>query len=592
MTVHTPVTMRASLAVKPLSVNVENRTAELLASTGAPVRRFDGIGAYDEVLVISQATVDLSRIGAMPLLDNHRQASCHDILGSVTDARIEASSLIVTVQFGEAAQSLFRDICNGIIKSVSIGYSQDDWEDAEGSRGRTRTVKRLTLFEVSLVPIPADTNAKVRKMDTTTADPPATMTAAQHNAEVRGIAVTLGLPVTWSDGHIDRGSPINEVRAAGLEEYKKQSVRSSPTVTVIADNSGDPAAFVRNVADALYVTRVNPRAEMPAEARQFAGLTLHDIMRQTLTRSGISHTGLALGDTATRALHSTSDFPAILGGVGERTLRAAYEAAPAALKAVAKQTTAKDFKAKTSLQLGEAPILERVNESGEFKYGTMAEGKEAYRLDTFGKIIGLTRQAIINDDLHAFTALASSFGFGSAEFEAQFLVDLLIKASGAGPTMDDGKALFHADHSNKSTSGTALDATSLGAARLAMRRQKGLSGRPINVTPKFLLVPPELETTAEKLLATINPTSTADVNVFGGKLQLLVEARLASPTRWYVVADPATIPGLEYAYLQGHEGPQTETRHGFEVDGVEVKVRLDFGAGFLDYRGWYVNAGA
>ena len=37
---------------------------------------------------------------------------------------------------------------------------------------------------------------------------------------------------------------------------------------------------------------------------------------------------------------------------------------------------------------------------------------------------------------------------------------------------------------------------------------------------------------------------------------------------------PAQIDGLEYAYLAGAPGPQTETRAGFEVDGVEVKVRL------------------
>ena len=294
----------------------------------------------------------------------------------------------------------------------------------------------------------------------------------------------------------------------------------------------------------------------------------------------------------TRALQTTSDYPMIFADTVNRTLRASYDAAPATLKAVAKKSTARDFRRKTKVQLGEAPTLEKVNESGEFASGSMAEAKESYKIDTFGRIVGFTRQALVNDDLGALTDPAAKLGQAASEFEAQFLVDLLESASGAGPTMDDGVALFHADHGNFAVSGGALNMSSLTAARTSMRKQKGLAGRPINVQPKFLIVPPELELFAEQLLATLAPTQTSDVNPFSGKLQLLVEARLSSASRWYVAADPMSVEGLEYSYLQGEEGPQIETRAGFEVDGMEFKVRLDFGAAFLDHRGWYQNEGA
>ena len=52
------------------------------------------------------------------------------------------------------------------------------------------------------------------------------------------------------------------------------------------------------------------------------------------------------------------------------------------------------------------------------------------------------------------------------------------------------------------------------------------------------------------------------------------------------------IDGLEFAYLSGAEGPQVESRSGWDVDGVEIRVILDFGAGFIDHRGWFMNAGA
>jgi hypothetical protein len=99
-----------------------------------------------------------------------------------------------------------------------------------------------------------------------------------------------------------------------------------------------------------------------------------------------------------------------------------------------------------------------------------------------------------------------------------------------------------------------------------------------------------METAVEKVLATIQPTTVDDVNPWT-QLRLIVEPRLSDTKRWYCVANPATVDGLEYAYLAGATGPQVESQAGFKIDGVEIKVRLDFGAGFVDHRGWYSNAG-
>jgi hypothetical protein len=60
------------------------------------------------------------------------------------------------------------------------------------------------------------------------------------------------------------------------------------------------------------------------------------------------------------------------------------------------------------------------------------------------------------------------------------------------------------------------------------------------------------------------------------------------------VANPEAglIDTFEYAYLEGEPGVFTETREGFEVDGMEIKARLVFGAAWIDYRGAYKNPGA
>jgi len=132
----------------------------------------------------------------------------------------------------------------------------------------------------------------------------------------------------------------------------------------------------------------------------------------------------------------------------------------------------------------------------------------------------------------------------------------------------------------------------LSDARTAMRRQKGLAGEAINVLPAFLLVPPELEGEAEKVIADISAAAIEAVNPFSGKLSVLVDANLTDPARWYIVARPGEPDSLQHAYLDGVVGPQVFTREGFDVDGMEFKVRMDFGAGFVDHRGWYTNPGA
>jgi hypothetical protein len=275
-----------------------------------------------------------------------------------------------------------------------------------------------------------------------------------------------------------------------------------------------------------------------------------------------------------------------MGDVANAVMRAGYQAAPAAIKAIARQATARNFKAKSSVQLSAGPKLELVNEHGEFKRGSLIEGSESYRVSTFGKVFAITRQALVNDDLGAFDSIGKILGAASAEFEA----DLLVKLLESNPVMSDTKAVFHANHGNLLTA-AALSVDSLSAARFALRTQKGLAGEPIAVAPKFLVVPAALETKAEQVLATLAAATVDTVNPFAQRLTLIVEPRLADNKAWYVAADPAAVPSIEYSYLEGASGPQIDTRHGFDVDGIETRVRLDVGAGFLDHRGIVKNPG-
>lgn len=599
-----PLDLQIRAAMRPKSLNREARTVEAILSTGADVDR----GGFIERLEISGRAIDLSEL-PVPLLDTHRRESTRDILGNLTAARVEGGLLIGTITISKRHEALLDDIEEGTLRNISVGYTVNAFRDeADRATGRlVRIATGWTLKEASFVPIPADAGATVRS-DTvtipnqtaqapapvqtavqTTAAPPA-LTRAQVNTEIRALRQTFGLPDTWSNDLIDREATVEQARAAAVEAVRQRPDATISTHTPAQVTTGvTPETFARAAGEALYC-RANPSVKPSDAARELMGLSVIDLGRTILGRAGILTTGMSPSAIVERML-TTSDFPAIMGDTVDRALRAGYQAAPSALKTVARKSTARDFRRKTKLQISEAPTLEKVNEAGEFTYGALHDAKESYAIATFGKIIGVTRQLLVNDDVGAFTDMSAKWGEAAADFEAQQLVDLLEAGSGAGPVMDDGTTLFHADHGNIAASGAAISVTSLAEARLKMRKQKGLAGRPINVRPRFIVVPPELELTAEQVLAAIQPTTTDDVNPFGGKLELLVETRLSSATRWYLVSDPATTEGLEYSYLQGEEGPQIETKQGFEIDGMAFKVRLDFGAAFLEHRGWFCNSG-
>lgn len=176
--------------------------------------------------------------------------------------------------------------------------------------------------------------------------------------------------------------------------------------------------------------------------------------------------------------------------------------------------------------------------------------------------------------------------------ENKIMLDLLLANGGNGPKMgEDGKNLFHADHNNLAPAGTTLDETNLAAAILAFRKQKAMGGHRIAVAPKYLLVGPELEIAAQKLVASISATTTADAVPEAIKTLIPVVEPNLDGKSWRIFADPAAAPIFEHAYLTGHEGVQLATREGFDRLGTEFRAVLHFGAGAIDFRGVYRNPG-
>jgi hypothetical protein len=409
------------------------------------------------------------------------------------------------------------------------------------------------------------------------------------------LATRLGLERSFSDDLVKRNVGVDEARRVILDKVAETADRTRvfPHVSVPLGGRDERVTRRDAVANALlhrYSPTLFPLSE---PAREYRGMTLLELAREFLSNAGVNVRGFSRDEIATRALHSTSDFPEILSAVTNKTLRQAYDAYPRTFVLFCRQVLATDFKAMNRVQIGEAPQLLKVNESGEFKRGTIAESKESYRIETYGRVVGITRQVLINDDLDAFTRIPAMYGTAIATLESD-VVWAIVTANAA---MADGVALFHATHKNLAGTGAALSVTTVGDGRAAMAKQTGLDKKTVlNVRPSFLIVPAALELAAEQLIAqNLVPAKTGDVVPQSIRtLTPISEPRLdnASGTAWYLAASPAQIDTIEYAYLEGQQGAYIETRNGFDVDGVEIKCRLDFGAKAIDWRGLYKNAGA
>ncbi|MCO5083544.1 MAG: Mu-like prophage major head subunit gpT family protein [Rhizobiaceae bacterium] len=409
------------------------------------------------------------------------------------------------------------------------------------------------------------------------------------------LAGRLNLERGFAEDLVKRGVSVDESRRLILDQVaaKSDETRTFPHVSVPLGGRDERITRRDAVANAL-LHRYSPTLfQLEDAARQYRGMTLLELARESLGNAGVNTRGLSRDEVATRALHSTSDFPEILSAVTNKTLRQAYEAYPRTFMLFCRQVLATDFKAMHRVQLGEAPQLLEVGESGEFKRGTLGESKESYKVKTYGRVVAITRQTLINDDLDAFTRIPAMYGNSIAQLESDVVWGIIT----ANPAMADGNALFHTTHKNLAGTGAALDVSSVGAARAAMAKQTGLDKKTVlNVRPAFLIVPASLELKAEQLVAqNLVPAATSSVVPQSIRtLAPISEPRLdaASETAWYLAASPNQIDTIEYAYLEGQQGAYIETRNGFDVDGVEIKCRLDFGAKAIDWRGLYKNPGA
>ncbi len=622
-----PPAYRGAL-VRAETADEQRRTVELIFTTGATVRRRRGFfgDEIDEELIVSPSSVRLARLKAgAPFLNSHNSFDLGDVLGVVEDARIEDGEGRATVRFSEreSVEPIFRDIAGGIIRNVSVGYRVHAYEieKRDGQPELWRAIDWEPL-ELSAVAIGADEGAqfrtaetgekypftrtykstgKVFKMSDTRIDPHTEDAAKKERERVLGIQDTakrFQIPGDLVDKLIGSRLTLQESRNEMLDFVARRDDAHGSPVPFDAIPGRD-IGHKQSVLEIFFEERLQGRNAKPDLRREIGGSTLVDLARYAV-RGQIAGAdmmndsriiGAALQTRSAGvgyAALGSGDFTVALENVMNKELLRRLSGEPSGMMRVAFKSNATDFRPQNRYRGGAFPDLLPYTEGTAIKRGNLPDAaREKIQLKSNASIVALTRQAMVNDDL----SILTDFLTGAAEGIRSTIMYQLTVAAEAPGLLSDGVAAIATARGNKAASGGALSETTLTAAKLAMRTTKDLNGRPAGITPRYLLVPPALEVPAQKLLATVNAQSTANINPHTD-LELVVEARLASATGWFLFADPAEVRALEYAFLDGQENGMIETFTGPTYDAIEIRSILDLGVAFIDPRGVYYNAGA
>jgi len=238
-----------------------------------------------------------------------------------------------------------------------------------------------------------------------------------------------------------------------------------------------------------------------------------------------------------------------------------------------------------------------VGESGEYKNGTLGDGeKETIQGKRKGRILEITPEVLINDDMGAFIRLTQALGQGAGRTIEKDVYELLAMNGGNGPLMSDGKTLFHDDHNNI-LAGAIPTVDSIDAMRQALAKQKDPGGNDfLDLVLAVFLGPLSVGGTARTINDAQYDVSVSNKfqvpNRVRGLFRDVVDTPRLTGTAWYGFCDAGMEPVIEVAFVDGVQTPTLQQETNFRSDGLAWKVVHRYGVGAIGWRGAQKNPGA
>ncbi|MDR1578442.1 MAG: hypothetical protein LBT86_09515 [Deltaproteobacteria bacterium] len=360
--------------------------------------------------------------------------------------------------------------------------------------------------------------------------------------------------------------------------------RSNVRVEVLND---DDENFRKRAADSLLIRAGWKPSEVTPGAEEFAGYSLKELARECLRQKGIKVPVNNLTEPVSRALSST-DFPFLLTETARQSLVKGFQEEKETYSQWTGEMSVPDFKSRiidVDVDIDNDNEMYDFNKFEEYRSIKMGKPVEA-KISPYCWEFQISRQSIINDELFFLTTKPSMEGAKVKNKIADVVYDIFKPSA---PLMDDGKSLFHPDHNNISALGANGNPTvdKISAARHLLIFQTNQTGRRLNIQPRVYLFPDNLYAAAETFFKSDklgSPSGSNAPNIYFNSLFRVYEPRLddISPNTFYLVG-PKDM-GVMVVYLAGNKTPFLESRKDFKTDGLDLKVRFDFGVKAVSWR--------
>lgn len=590
-------------------------TFELVAYTGASIRQ----GWSRNPLVVDLAGMNTSK-ASIPILYAHgRELPLLDsVIGRSTEILNDGNQLTIRGELirGEpAADKLIRYAKAGVPLQASIGADAGGLENIAAGAvvtvngrefpGPLTVARAADLRETSVVLFGADgaTSAAIaaeanevstmsemlNEKPVEAAVPP---TEAPANVAVDQKVVAGNDGANTVDAETVANIVLERLRAERVAEVRA-SRPSAPAVHVVdASAANDPkvieAALCLN-GGLANVEKSFDQKTLEAADRRRSSTSLQEVIVEAARSRGYTGPSRITSGNIREVLatgFATHSISNVLAATYGKFLLQGYSAVESTWDMIASIRSVSDYKTVTGVRLNGGFDFEDVGPSGELKSADASDETRTIKAKLTGRMSSITMVDIVNDDLGALTQVPSRLGRGAAiklnkDFWTEFAAN---------------NATFY--RAETAAGGNALSISSLRTATASYRKLTDPDGNPLGITPTMLLVPPELEITAAELMSgslliTGENTTRTNVNVLAGRYQVVSSAYLTSATTWWLVANPAELPCMEVAFLNGQRLPTVQQAEAdFNTLGIQVRGHFSYGVAKAEARGAYRMATA
>jgi phage major head subunit gpT-like protein len=570
---------------------------ELVAYTGRAIRQ----SWSRNPLVVDLAGMDTTR-QAIPILWGH-DASIDTVLGQSTSIKSDGQQLIVSGELigeGDTAQKVISLARRGMRFQASIGADTGRIENIGPGEtvtvngreftGPISVVRGSALRETSIVLMGADaqTSAAIAAEASEGDSMADNANETPVEAELPKTEATASVAVekTPAPAAPDLSAAF-EALTKKVEDMEKLNKIRAERAAAPAIHASEPVSGEKVIEAALCM-----QAGLPAIEKHFDEQTLeaaHKAKKTTSLGEVLVRAAKANGYSGSEKISSgslgpilqasfaTHQISQLLEAAVNKFLLSGFNAVEQVWKEVSAVRSVADFKAINMYRLNGSFKFVKVGNAGELKVASGSDYKRSVAADTYGITTQLTRQDIINDDLGALSLIPQRIGRGAA---------LSLNEVIWSTFLDSNASYYQAASAGSSN---ALSFDSLSAATTAFRKLTDPDGNPLGIQPKILLVPPELELTAARLMTTsaliassLGSTSSKVVepsaNVLAGRYRVVVSNYLTSASTWWLMADAMDLNALDVVFLNGQQVPTIEqVQADYQLLGVQMRGYMDFG---------------